>query len=151
MLITTETTQNRNNHENLSQSNRHHRRIRDEYLRINRSCVAHQRHLCLERTAVCPISRCTKSGKHSCIADRYRLCMRRLIPIYKNQEGINMPMRQFKTTQRILTYFDKQQLRENALQNKERNRLRTEEKERLVKAGKLRKIILHPNSKTTIH
>ena len=61
-----------------------------------------------------------------------------------------MPMRQFKTTQRILTYFDKQQLRENALQNKERNRLRTEEKERLVKAGKLRKIILHPNPKTTI-
>lgn len=46
-------------------------------------------------------------------------------------------MRQFKTTQRILTYFDKQQLRENALQNKERNRLRTEEKECLVKAGKL--------------
>lgn len=61
-----------------------------------------------------------------------------------------MPMRQFKTTQRILTFFDKQQLRENALQNKERDRLRTEEKERLVKAGKLCKIILHPNSKTTI-
>jgi len=61
-----------------------------------------------------------------------------------------MPMKQFKPSKRILTYFDKQQLRENALQNKERNRLRTEEKERLVKAGKLQKIILHPNSKTTI-
>ena len=61
-----------------------------------------------------------------------------------------MAMRQFKPSKRILTYFDKQQLRENALQNKERNRLRTEEKERLVKAGKLRKVILHPNSKTTI-
>jgi hypothetical protein len=61
-----------------------------------------------------------------------------------------MPMKQFKPSKRILTYFDKQQLRENALQNKERNRLRTEEKERLVKAGKLRKVNLHPNSKTTI-
>lgn len=61
-----------------------------------------------------------------------------------------MPMKQFKPSKRILTYYDKQQLRENALQNRERNRLRTEEKERLVKAGKLRKVILHPNSKTTI-
>ncbi len=61
-----------------------------------------------------------------------------------------MPMREFKKTKRILTYFDKQSLREKALQSNERNRQRTEEKERLVKEGKLRKIILHPNSKTTI-
>ena len=28
-------------YENILQSNRHHRRNRDEYLRINRSCLAH--------------------------------------------------------------------------------------------------------------
>ena len=61
-----------------------------------------------------------------------------------------MPMRQFKATKRILTYFDQQTLREKALQSEERIRLRTEEKERLVKQGKLRKIILHPDPKTTI-
>lgn len=49
----------------------------------------HMTSLCYGRTAVCPILRCTKSGKHSCIADRYRLCMRRLIPIYKDKDGVN--------------------------------------------------------------
>lgn len=61
-----------------------------------------------------------------------------------------MPMHQFKATKRILTYFEQQSLREKALQSEERIRLRTEEKERLVKEGKLRKIILHPDPKTTI-
>lgn len=61
-----------------------------------------------------------------------------------------MPMRQFKKTKRILTDYEKQSLREQAVAHAEQLRLTTAEKERLVAEGKLRKVVLHPDTKTTI-
>lgn len=61
-----------------------------------------------------------------------------------------MPLREFKKTKRILTSSEQQTLREQARANAQQARLTEAEKEQLVREGMLRKIVLHPDPKTTI-
>lgn len=61
-----------------------------------------------------------------------------------------MPMRQFKKTKRVITAEERLTMHEQALANAESLRQATAEKERLVAEGKLRKVVLHPDPKTTI-
>lgn len=61
-----------------------------------------------------------------------------------------MPMRQFKKTKRVLTREEQMTMREQAQAAAQRNRQSILEKERLVAEGKLRKEIIHLDSKTTI-
>lgn len=61
-----------------------------------------------------------------------------------------MPMRQFKKTKRVITTEERLTMHEQAIAHAELLRQTAAEKDRLVAEGKLRKVILHPNPKTTI-
>jgi hypothetical protein len=59
-------------------------------------------------------------------------------------------MRPFRKTKRVITRAENISMHEQALASAEKLRLAREEKERLVAKGKLRKEIVHLDSKTTI-
>ena len=59
-------------------------------------------------------------------------------------------MRPFRKTKRVITREENLSMHEQALASAEKLRLAREEKERLVAEGKLRKKIVHLDSKTTI-
>ena len=59
-------------------------------------------------------------------------------------------MRPFRKTKRVITRAENISMHEQALASAEKLRLAREEKERLVAEGKLRKEIVHLDSKTTI-
>jgi hypothetical protein len=61
-----------------------------------------------------------------------------------------MPIRPFRKTKRVITRAENISMHEQALASAKRLRLAREEKERLVAEGKLRKEIVHLDSKTTI-
>ena len=61
-----------------------------------------------------------------------------------------MPIRPFRKTKRVITRAENISMHEQALASAEKLRLAREEKERLVAKGKLRKEIVHLDSKTTI-
>lgn len=61
-----------------------------------------------------------------------------------------MPIRPFRKTKRVITRAENISMHEQALASAEKLRLAREEKERLVAEGKLRKEIVHLDSKTTI-
>lgn len=61
-----------------------------------------------------------------------------------------MPIRPFRKIKRIITREENISIHEQALASAEKLRLAREEKERLVAEGKLRKEIIHLDSKTTI-
>ena len=61
-----------------------------------------------------------------------------------------MPIRPFRKTKRVITREENSSMHEQALASAEKLRLAREEKERLVAEGKLRKKIVHLDSKTTI-
>ena len=61
-----------------------------------------------------------------------------------------MPIRPFRKTKRVITREENLSMHEQALASAEKLRLAREEKERLVVEGKLRKEIVHLDSKTTI-
>ena len=61
-----------------------------------------------------------------------------------------MPIRPFRKTKRIITREENISIHEQALASAEKLRLAREEKERLVAEGKLRREIIHLDSKTTI-
>ena len=59
-------------------------------------------------------------------------------------------MRPFRKTKRVITREENLSMHEQALDSAEKLRLAREEKERLVAEGKLRKEIVHLDSRTTI-
>lgn len=59
-------------------------------------------------------------------------------------------MRPFRKTKRVITREENLSMHEQALASAEKLRLARQEKERLVAEGKLRKEIVHLDSKTTI-
>ena len=59
-------------------------------------------------------------------------------------------MRPFRKTKRVITREENLSMHEQALASAEKLRLARQEKERLVTEGKLRKEIVHLDSKTTI-
>jgi hypothetical protein len=59
-------------------------------------------------------------------------------------------MRPFRKTKRVITREENFSMHEQAVASAEKLRLAREEKERLVAEGKLRKEIIHLDSKTTI-
>ena len=59
-------------------------------------------------------------------------------------------MRPFRKTKRVITREENLSMHEQAVASAEKLRLAREEKERLVAEGKLRKKIIHLDSKTTI-
>jgi hypothetical protein len=59
-------------------------------------------------------------------------------------------MRPFRKTKRVITREENLSMHEQAVASAEKLRLAREEKERLVSEGKLRKEIIHLDSKTTI-
>ena len=59
-------------------------------------------------------------------------------------------MRPFRKTKRVITRAENISMHEQALASAKKLRLAREEKERLVAEGKLRKEIVHLDSKTTI-
>lgn len=61
-----------------------------------------------------------------------------------------MPMRQFKKTKRVITAEERLTMHEQAVAHAKSIRLTTAEKERLVADGKMRKVVLHPDARTTI-
>ena len=61
-----------------------------------------------------------------------------------------MPIRPFRKTKRVITRAENLSMHEQALASAEKLRLAREEKERLVAEGKLRKEIVHLDSRTTI-
>jgi hypothetical protein len=61
-----------------------------------------------------------------------------------------MPIRPFRKTKRVITRAENISMHEQALASAKKLRLAREEKERLVAEGKLRKEIVHLDSKTTI-
>ena len=61
-----------------------------------------------------------------------------------------MPIHPFRKTKRVITRAENISMHEQALASAEKLRLAREEKERLVAEGKLRKEIVHLDSKTTI-
>ena len=61
-----------------------------------------------------------------------------------------MPIRPFRKTKRVITRAENISMHEQALASAEKLRLAREEKERLVAEGKLRKEIVHLDSRTTI-
>lgn len=61
-----------------------------------------------------------------------------------------MPMRQFKKTKRVITTEERLTMREQAITQAQLLRQTETEKDRLVAEGKLRKVIIHPDPKTTI-
>lgn len=61
-----------------------------------------------------------------------------------------MPIRPFRKTKRVISRAENISMHEQALASAEKLRLAREEKERLVAEGKLRKEIVHLDSRTTI-
>ena len=61
-----------------------------------------------------------------------------------------MPIRPFRKTKRVITRAENISMHEQALASAKKLRLAREEKERLVAKGKLRKEIVHLDSRTTI-
>ena len=59
-------------------------------------------------------------------------------------------MRPFRKTKRVISRAENISMHEQALASAEKLRLAREEKERLVSEGKLRKEIVHLDSRTTI-
>lgn len=59
-------------------------------------------------------------------------------------------MRPFRKTKRVITREENLSMHEQAVASAEKLRLAREEKEHLVAEGKLRKEIIHLDSKTTI-
>ena len=61
-----------------------------------------------------------------------------------------MPIRPFRKTKRVITRAENISMHEQALASAKKLRLAREEKERLVAEGKLRKEIVHLDSRTTL-
>lgn len=61
-----------------------------------------------------------------------------------------MPMRQFKKTKRVITAEERMSMHKQAIALTESIHLTTAVKERLVAEDKMRKVVHHPDARTTI-